>query len=86
MNRLTLAAALSLVALPALAGPDCSEIDASMPMWEVVKAFEENEGGSVEVAKITDDNCYEIYGRIDGAKVEIYYDPSSGAELEREEG
>lgn len=86
MNRVLTAAALILFTVPALAGPDCSDIEASMPMWEIVKTFEEDEGGSIEVAKVTDDNCYEIYGRIDGTRVEIYYDPSNGAVLEREEG
>jgi hypothetical protein len=30
------------------------------------------------------DGCYEIYGTKGEQKLEIYYDPSTGAELERE--
>ena len=30
------------------------------------------------------DGCYEIYGANGQQKLEIYYDPASGAELERE--
>ena len=76
---------LALISTSAFAGPDCNATEATMPMWEVVKAFEEGEGGKVVVAKVTDDNCYEIYGRVGETKLEIYYDPATGVVLEREE-
>lgn len=79
------ACALLTLSSPAIAGPDCSAIEATKPMWEVVKGFEEGEGGEVVVAKVTDNNCYEIYGRVGEKKLEIYYDPATGEVLEREE-
>ena len=78
------AAALALAAVPALAEPDCSASTAAKPMWEVVKSFED-EGGTVDVAKTTSEKCYEIYGHVGDKKVEIYFDPATGAVLEREE-
>jgi hypothetical protein len=87
MKRLTLTAVtLAAAATAAAAEPDCSAATGAKPMWEVVRSFEENEGGKVAVAKVTDERCYEIYGRVGEKKVEIYYDPASGAILEREEG
>ena len=70
-------------AAPALAGPDCSAMQATKPMWEIAKAFEEA-GGTIREMKVSD-GCYEIYGTAGEKKLEIYYDPSTGAELEREE-
>ncbi len=79
------AIALTALAVPALAEPDCSASTAAKPMWEIIKSFEEGEGGTVDVAKTTGDKCYEIYGHIDSKKVEIYYDPATGEVLDREE-
>lgn len=79
---LPLALATALAA-PAFAEPDCSSAGDAMPFWEVIKSFEDA-GGTVQVAKVTGDKCYEIYGRQNDAKVEIYFDPATGAELERE--
>ena len=78
--------ALSLAALatPALAGPDCSGKAATLPMWQVAKAFEDA-GGKIREMKVSD-GCYEIYGGNGETRLEIYYDPGTGAELEREEG
>ncbi len=74
----------TLAAVPALAEPDCKGDGPMKPMWETVKAFEEA-NGTVQIAKTTGDGCYEIYGRQNGHKVEIYFDPRTGAELDREE-
>ena len=78
--------ALSLAALatPALAGPDCSGTAATLPMWRVAKVFEEA-GGKIREMKLSD-GCYEIYGANGDTRLEIYFDPSTGGELEREEG
>lgn len=76
------AVAAPLLAAPAYAGPDCSKITASLPMWQIAKGFEEA-GGKIRQMKVSD-GCYEIYGTNGAEKLEIYYDPSSGAELERE--
>jgi len=75
-------APLLMLAVPAFAGPDCSTTAASLPMWQVAKHFEDA-GGHIREMKMSD-GCYEIYGTSGDEKLEIYYDPSSGAELERE--
>lgn len=83
MRHLALGLApLLALATPAFAGPDCSNIAASMPMWQVAKHFEDA-GGRIRQMKVSD-GCYEIYGTSGNEKLEIYYDPSTGAELERE--
>jgi hypothetical protein len=51
-------------------------------MWQVAKGFEEA-GGIIREMKITD-GCYEIYGTNGAEKLEVFYDPNSGAELQRE--
>ena len=81
--KLTLIAALplALLAAPAFAGPDCEGAVASTKMWEVAKTFEEA-GGVIRDMKV-EDGCYEIKGDQGGKKLEIYYDPATGAELER---
>lgn len=84
MTHRTLLAALpfALLAVPALAGPDCSGMTQSKPMWEVARGFEEA-GGRIREMRVSD-GCYEIYGVNGKQKLEIYFDPSTGAELERE--
>lgn len=84
MTYRILLAALPLAALaaPALAGPDCSKMDPSKPMWEVARGFEEA-GGKIRQMKVSD-GCYEIYGSNGQQKLEIYYNPTTGAELQRE--
>jgi hypothetical protein len=71
-----------ICAAPAFAGPDCSATSATKPMWQVAKGFEDA-GGHIREMKVSD-GCYEIYGTNGDEKLEIYYDPSSGAELDRE--
>jgi hypothetical protein len=82
--RKLIVAALPFVLLggTAWAGPSCEATGEMMPMWQVAKGFEEA-GGTIQTLK-TSDGCYEIYGRQNDKKVEIYYDPHTGAELERE--
>jgi hypothetical protein len=84
MHRIALVLApAALLAAPAFAGPDCSAQPASMPMWQVAKSFEDA-GGMIREMKVSD-GCYEIYGTAGAKRLEIYYDPATGAELEREE-
>jgi hypothetical protein len=37
----------------------------------------------VKSFKINDGACYEIYGTVDGKNLEVFYDPNTGAEIER---
>jgi hypothetical protein len=88
MNKYSIAAALSLaatsafLAVPAFAEPSCSPGAELKPVWESLKAFEE-EGGTVIAFKINEGGCYEIYGQIAEQKMEVFYDPNTGAELDR---
>jgi hypothetical protein len=58
--------------------------------WQDADAFQQSlldEGYRVNEFKITEGNCYEIYGfDPDDTKVEIYFDPVSGSVVKREEG
>jgi hypothetical protein len=84
MKKLLIAALpLTLFAAPAFAGPDCESMAASTPMWHVARSFEEA-GGTIRDMKV-EDGCYEIKGDQGGKRVEVYFNPSTGAEMEREE-
>ena len=47
-----------------------------------MKTFEE-EGGKVLAFKINSGGCYEIYGSQNDTKMEVFFDPNTGAEIER---
>lgn len=81
MQAIAFAVGAVLLAAPAFAGPDCSAMKPTMPMWQIAKTFEEA-GGTIRQMKVSD-GCYEIYGTHGDQKLEIYYNPSTGAELER---
>ncbi|HEX5787852.1 MAG TPA: PepSY domain-containing protein [Woeseiaceae bacterium] len=58
--------------------------------WQDADDFQQNllnEGYRINEFKITDGNCYEIYGfDPDDNKVEIYFNPVDGSVVKREEG
>lgn len=81
------AAALSGVCQPlAIAGPQCTTADKAQ--WQDQAKFQETlkaQGYEIKKFKVTDGNCYEIYGwDKDKRKVEIYYDPVSGKAVKEE--
>ena len=82
MKTYLTAAILTIVATPIFAEPACQPGDAHAPVWEAIKAFEE-EGGEVLKFKINDGGCYEIYGKLSDKKFEVFYDPNTGEEIER---
>ncbi len=82
MKTMFSAAVLMLLAAPVLAEPACTPGDVMKPVWESMQAFEEA-GGKVLAFKVNDGMCYEIYGEVGGVKMEVFYDPNTGAELER---
>lgn len=48
------------------------------------KSRVEKQGYTIKTFKVSKGQCYEIYGfDAAGHKVEIYFDPATGAELER---
>ncbi|MGA0839390.1 MAG: PepSY domain-containing protein [Pseudomonadales bacterium] len=70
----------------AYAGPQCTTADRAE--WQDEAAFQEKlkaDGYEIKVFKVTDGNCYEIYGwDKDRRKVEIYFDPVSGSAVKTE--
>ena len=57
--------------------------------WQDAEVFEQNlvdQGYSINEFKITEGNCYEIYGfDPEQTKVEIYFNPVDGSIVKREE-
>ncbi len=89
--RTTTAAAcalLTLTALPAWAGPQCTTADRKQ--WQNPRQFEQKlkaEGYDIRRFQVTEGNCYEIYGwNKDRQKVEIYFDPVTGRAVKTEIG
>lgn len=64
----------------AFAGPKCT--DQAKDTWQKESDFQKKlvtDGYKIKKFKVTDGNCYEIYGwNKDGTKVEIYFNPVSG--------
>lgn len=79
---------LSLSSAAAWAGPQCTTADKSQ--WQDPARFQEQlkaAGYEIRKFKVTDGNCYEIYGwNKSKQKVEIYFDPVSGKAVKTEIG
>lgn len=64
----------------AIASPHCS--DAPKAQWQKQEDFKtklQKDGYQINKFKVTDGNCYEIYGKDkSGKKVEIYFNPTNG--------
>jgi hypothetical protein len=73
-----------LTIVPALAGPTCTLEPREKWLSERdMKAKIAQLGYRYRVFKVTDGNCYEIYGQDrNGKRIEIYFDPISGAVVE----
>jgi hypothetical protein len=82
MKKLTIALLLTTFAAPAFAEPSCTPGATLKPVWESMKAFED-QGGKVLSFKTNDGGCYEIYGSVDGKNMEVFFDPNTSVELER---
>lgn len=78
-----------VLSMPALAAePQCTSQDKAK--WQDQAKFQEKlkaEGYTIKVFKVTDGNCYEIYGWNKAKeKVEIYFDPVTGKAVKTEIG
>lgn len=86
MKRLLLITFLALAGTSAFAEPECTKEAKSK--WQDKKKFEEkliSQGYKVKVFKVTDGNCYELYGwNKAGKKVEIYFNPITGEKVKEE--
>lgn len=85
MRKLLLPMTL-LLAMPAFAGPTCTDAahDSWIPADEMQRRIE-GEGYRIKKFKETDGNCYEIYGYdVENHRVEIYYNPVDATVVKKE--
>lgn len=84
MKNLIAAALLGAVTVSAFAGPTCNVPEAQWMKEADFIASKEAQGFKIKTFKVSKGKCYEIYGvDKDGKKVEIYFNPATGAEVER---
>ena len=84
MKALSVLLLTTLFAGTAVAGPTCNVPPEKWMKEADFKARIEAQGYTIKTFKVSKGNCYEIYGfDKDGKKVEIYFNPETGAELER---
>lgn len=85
MLRTSIAALLAaLAATAAVAGPTCNQPKDKWMNQDTFKKGLTDQGYTIKTFKVTKGNCYEIYGTDKaGKKVEIYFDPVTGAALEQ---
>lgn len=78
--RKLLLLSLALASPLTFAATECTTADKAQ--WQDQDTFQAGlkaQGYEINKFKVTDGNCYEIYGfNKDGKKVEIYFDPVSG--------
>ena len=82
MKKTLIAALITVCPAPVFAEPACTPGTDLKPVWESMKAFE-TEGGTVIAFKTNSGGCYEIYGSLNGTKMEVFFDPNTGEELDR---
>lgn len=83
MKSIYLAPLLVALSSAAFAGPTCSVPQDKWMKEADFKKGLETQGYQIKTFKVSKGKCYEIYG-LDkaGKKVEIYFDPATGAALE----
>lgn len=83
MKNLSALLFTSLFASAALAGPTCNVPQDKWMKEADFKARLEAQGYQIKTFKVSRGQCYEIYGFDKaGKKVEIYFDPQTGAVIE----
>lgn len=83
MKKLFAAAFTTFAASAAMAGPTCNAPESQWMKEADFKAQVEAQGYQIKTFKVSKGKCYEIYGFDKaGKKVEIYFDPITGAALE----
>jgi hypothetical protein len=84
MKALIAAATLFTLTSAAIAGPACNVPKDKWMKESDFKAQLESQGYTIKTFKVSSGKCYEIYGQDKaGKKVEIYFDPATGAVLEQ---
>lgn len=83
MKNLSALFVTTLVAGAAVAGPTCTVPQEKWMKEADLKARLEAQGYRIKTFKVSQGQCYEIYGfDKNGRKVEIYFDPQTGAVIE----
>lgn len=83
MKNLSALFVTTLVASAAVAGPTCTVPQEKWIKEADFKARLEAQGYQIKTFKVSRGQCYEIYGfDKNGRKVEIYFDPQTGAVIE----
>lgn len=84
MKSTLTALTLALGATAVFAGPTCNVPQEKWMKEADFKAQLVQQGYQIKTFKVSKGKCYEIYGfDKEGKKVEIYFDPATGAEIER---
>lgn len=84
MTKFIAALVAAFATASAFAGPACNVPEDKWMKESDFKAKVQAQGYQIKTFKVSKGKCYEIYGLDkDGRKVEIYFDPGTGAELER---
>lgn len=84
MSSFMMGFVLAALSGAAVAGPSCNVPKEQWVKEADLRARVEAQGIQIKNFKVTQGNCYEIYGHDrHGKKVEIYFNPATGAELER---
>lgn len=80
LSKLTVTMIAATAVASAVAGPTCTQEDKST--WMDQGKFKQqlmDSGYKIRKFKVTDGNCYEIYGHNkEGKRVEIYFNPITG--------
>ena len=84
MRRFAIALSFAIVAAPAIAGPTCTREPKDKWLSEAaMKAKIAELGYKYRIFKVTDGNCYEIYGQNSkGQRSEVYFHPITGVVVE----
>jgi hypothetical protein len=83
-RQLAAALFIALGTTAAIAGPTCNVPKESWMKEADFKAQLEQQGYQIKTFKVSKGQCYEIYGKDKaGKKVEIYFDPATGAPIEQ---
>lgn len=90
-SRHILLVSVSLAAVAGCSGGGATQCTAEpRSAWQDEGQFRQNlldQGYTINEFKVTEGNCYEIYGfDPDQTKVEIYFNPVDGSVVKREEG
>lgn len=84
MKRILLTLAATIATTTVFAGPSGHVPEDKWMKEADFKARIEAQGYRIKTFKVSKGQCYEIYGfDKNGKRVEIYFDPATGAELER---